>query len=324
MEAEKLLQQTSTANRHLYHKRLVDAVEAQQEMQQSTSYQEYDAETGLARLRESDGSISYGKAQTNGATGKGESVRLRGNKYDNMPHRKPEPIVPTIPPKFTGGMICFLDTNWLNINPLSNAPVFAAIVDYCVKNQKIYTMNPDSRISTASFGYAGLLPTPGETGVLIPNLVLDQKNIEIIGIDLSQFSEVNQVNSAFFVPLIWTDQRITNQEFKGLKKIAKNNFLIVCGELRSVNTRIETEEFLIEALLKSSRIKIEEEVEIDFNNESYYTATQNNKLAKSMPSTPAYAPGTANFSGLYQREIVMTNTSGLPGMALIEGSFLQT
>lgn len=89
---EKLLRSQSTANRHLYHKRLVDAVEAQQEMQQSTSYQQYDGETGLARLRSSDGSVVYGQAQTNGAIGKGETIRLRRggvvSGYDAMPRRR--------------------------------------------------------------------------------------------------------------------------------------------------------------------------------------------------------------------------------------------
>ncbi|MBD2489004.1 hypothetical protein [Aulosira sp. FACHB-615] len=87
-----LLRSQSTTNRHLYHKRIVDVVEAQQEMQQSTSYQQHDGETGLARLRSPDGSIIYSQAQTNGTVGKGESIRLRRGGvvagYDAMPRVK--------------------------------------------------------------------------------------------------------------------------------------------------------------------------------------------------------------------------------------------
>ncbi|MEH2148615.1 hypothetical protein [Nostoc sp.] len=92
MEADDILKGRSLLNRHLYQQRIVDAVEAQLEQQQRTTYLGFDAEQGLARLKAADSNISYGSAQTNGAVGLGDNIRLRRggviSGYDAMPHHK--------------------------------------------------------------------------------------------------------------------------------------------------------------------------------------------------------------------------------------------
>jgi hypothetical protein len=94
MEADDILRTRSLINRRLYQQRIADAAEAQLEQSQPTSYLNFDASTGLARLQDVGGNIVYGAAQTNGAIGNGESIRLRRggvfSKYDAMPWRKPE------------------------------------------------------------------------------------------------------------------------------------------------------------------------------------------------------------------------------------------
>ncbi|HYX17296.1 MAG TPA: hypothetical protein VE944_23665 [Nostoc sp.] len=84
-------------NRHLYQQRIADAAEALFRQVMPTAYTGFDAELGLARLKDANGNIFYGAAQTNGAVGKGENIRLRRGgvlaKYDEMPHRTTDAIV---------------------------------------------------------------------------------------------------------------------------------------------------------------------------------------------------------------------------------------
>lgn len=94
MEADDILSHASLVNRHLYRARITDAVEAQSEQATPTTYTGFDAEQGLARLKDSSGNVFYGNAQTNGAVSKGENIRLRRGgviaKYDAMPRYKQE------------------------------------------------------------------------------------------------------------------------------------------------------------------------------------------------------------------------------------------
>ncbi|MBW4677138.1 MAG: hypothetical protein KME52_24975 [Desmonostoc geniculatum HA4340-LM1] len=91
-ESENILRARSLLNRNLYQQKISDAAEAQTELPSPTNYLNFDAESGLARLRDNNGSISYGSAQTNGAVGLGDNIRLRRGGvlagYDAMPRRK--------------------------------------------------------------------------------------------------------------------------------------------------------------------------------------------------------------------------------------------
>ncbi|WP_375491095.1 hypothetical protein [uncultured Nostoc sp.] len=113
MEADEILSSASLVNRHLYQKKITDTAEAQLEQSQPTNYLNFDANTGLARLQDVSGNIIYGAAQTNGALGKGESIRLRRGGvlggYDSMPHHKMQPS-PSNPPSkdFLDAAILFM------------------------------------------------------------------------------------------------------------------------------------------------------------------------------------------------------------------------
>lgn len=98
-EANDILKGRSLVNRHLYQQKIADATEAQSERYEPTAYIEFDAEQGLGKVVDASGNIYYGNAQTNGAVGKGENVRLRRGGviagYDSMPcHKQGTPIVP--------------------------------------------------------------------------------------------------------------------------------------------------------------------------------------------------------------------------------------
>ncbi|MBN3951934.1 MAG: hypothetical protein HWQ38_37910 [Nostoc sp. NMS7] len=99
-EADDILKQRSHLNRHLYQQKITDAAEALGEQTLPTAYTGFDAESGLARLQDSNGSVFYGDAQTNGAIATGENIRLRRGgvfaKYDAMPRRKPEVNIETM------------------------------------------------------------------------------------------------------------------------------------------------------------------------------------------------------------------------------------
>ncbi|BBD69533.1 hypothetical protein NIES4072_31340 [Nostoc commune NIES-4072] len=100
MEADEILRGRSLVNRHLYQKRIADLAEAQSEQYEPTTYTAFDTELGLGRLQDTFGNISYGNAQTNGAVGKGETIRLRRGGvlagYDAMPRRKSEESIKPI------------------------------------------------------------------------------------------------------------------------------------------------------------------------------------------------------------------------------------
>lgn len=85
-----MLQARSLLNRNLYHSKIAD--EAQSDLTLPTKYLDFNSDIGLARLQNSNGDIFYGQAQTNGAVGKGDNIRLRRGmglqKYDSMPHLK--------------------------------------------------------------------------------------------------------------------------------------------------------------------------------------------------------------------------------------------
>lgn len=93
-EAEELLQARSHINRATYQQKIVDAAQAQEEQSSSTQYAGFDSETGLARLRDANGNIIYGNAQTNGAIALGDNIRLRRGGvvagYDAMPRTRTE------------------------------------------------------------------------------------------------------------------------------------------------------------------------------------------------------------------------------------------
>ncbi|HYW20249.1 MAG TPA: hypothetical protein VE956_13255 [Nodularia sp. (in: cyanobacteria)] len=88
-EADDILRGQQHLNRHLYQQRIADAAEAQSEKASPTTNTGFDTEQGLARLKDGNGNIFYGAAQTNGAVGKGENIRLRRGGviagYDAMP-----------------------------------------------------------------------------------------------------------------------------------------------------------------------------------------------------------------------------------------------
>lgn len=97
-EADEILRGRSLVNRHLYQQRVADVASAASEQSSPTIYTKFDAELGLGRLQDNNGNISYGNAQTNGAVGKGENIRLRRGgalaKYDAMPTRKQQQNLP--------------------------------------------------------------------------------------------------------------------------------------------------------------------------------------------------------------------------------------
>ena len=85
---EAMLMGRSQINRQIRDQKIINASD-EAELQQSTAYIDFDSATGLARLRDTNGNIFYGKAQTNGAISKGENIRLRRgrliNSYDKTP-----------------------------------------------------------------------------------------------------------------------------------------------------------------------------------------------------------------------------------------------
>ncbi|MBN3875243.1 hypothetical protein [Nostoc sp. JL23] len=91
-EADDILKGRSLVNRHLYQQRIADTAEAQI---LPTAYIGFDAELGLAKLKDGNGNISYGSAQTNGAVGLGENIRVRRggviSGYDSMPRVRQKP-----------------------------------------------------------------------------------------------------------------------------------------------------------------------------------------------------------------------------------------
>ncbi|WP_445634569.1 hypothetical protein NSTC745_06390 [Nostoc sp. DSM 114161] len=90
--ASEMLRARSLLNRNLYQQKISDAAEELSELPLPTTYQSFDAQQGLARLKDITSNISYGAAQTNGAVGKSENIRLRRGgilaRYDAMPRRK--------------------------------------------------------------------------------------------------------------------------------------------------------------------------------------------------------------------------------------------
>ncbi|MEH1828267.1 MAG: hypothetical protein V7L22_23520 [Nostoc sp.] len=118
-EASEILKGRSLVNRHLFQKKTTDTAEAISEQSSPTIYTNFDAELGLGRLRDSNGNISYGNPQTNGAIALGENIRLRRggvlNKYDAMPSRKLQPIT-NITSNETFSFVALLSTGYLNNN----------------------------------------------------------------------------------------------------------------------------------------------------------------------------------------------------------------
>jgi hypothetical protein len=100
MEPEEILARQALINRMGYRQRIIDTGEAQEEASKATAYTGYDPATGMARLQDSSGDISYGKAQTNGAVGIGDNIRSRRGGvllgFDSMPHVPKKSTEPNI------------------------------------------------------------------------------------------------------------------------------------------------------------------------------------------------------------------------------------
>ncbi|MEH2393690.1 MAG: hypothetical protein V7K21_19185 [Nostoc sp.] len=119
-EASDILKARSLVNRHLYQQKISDVAEAWSEQSSPTIYTGFDVELGLGRLQDDNGNIFYGSAQTNGAVGLGENIRLRRGgvlaKYDAMPRKKIE----------------------LNVEPIINKPYRVKTLFYLYNSDGIH------------------------------------------------------------------------------------------------------------------------------------------------------------------------------------------
>lgn len=83
------LQSQSHINHVAYQQKIIAAAEISEEKQQTTKYLGFDAEIGVGKLKDTNGSIIYAIAQTNGAIAIGDTIRLRRggvlSGYDAMP-----------------------------------------------------------------------------------------------------------------------------------------------------------------------------------------------------------------------------------------------
>ncbi|MEH1808507.1 hypothetical protein [Nostoc sp.] len=143
MEADDILKGRSLVNRQIYQQKIADTAEARSEQQQPTTYIGFDAEQGLARLQDSSGSISYGSAQTNGAVGIGDNIRLRRGGvlavYDAMPSRKTNSTMPTKKAiSIVFGVLVTVEYNYNyppkdeEIDSLNPLDYFTLSTDFCI------------------------------------------------------------------------------------------------------------------------------------------------------------------------------------------------
>ncbi len=241
MEADEILRWLTQLNRNLYQKKIADVAEAQSEQQQPTFYTGFDNQTGFARLTSSDGKKSYGKSQTNGAVGVGDSIRSRGDFYDSSPHRKLEsPSVDINKTTPNTGLVIFRDINWLDIVSETNQEVFYKLIKYFLNKNTVYTIGADPRIYINPVYF----PTDSETGTVfgilsfdgrrIPTNIsqtLEEKNIKVKTINLKEKNSYLKVKSCFVLPLFNTsDYEFTGIEKNNLKQIAQRQGLIIISE----------------------------------------------------------------------------------------------
>lgn len=91
MNEEDILQSRSLLNRYLAQQKITNTAETLEEQQQPTIYAGYSE--GFGKLENFSGSKSYSKSITNGAIALGDSVRVRGNKFDLMSRIKQIPQI---------------------------------------------------------------------------------------------------------------------------------------------------------------------------------------------------------------------------------------
>jgi hypothetical protein len=240
-EANEILKGRSHLNRNLYQQKIRDAAEVQSEQQQPTFYTGLDSATGKGQLQSIDGKKIYGKSQTNGAVGKGDSIRLRGDFYDNLPRRKQEnPVVNTNKITPNTGLVIFRDVNWLDIPDENNKKFFYQIIKFFLNKNTIYTIGADSRIYILPI----FVPPISEAGTIygvssfeghrIPiniSEIIEEKKIKIEIIDLKQKNSYLKVKSCFILPLFNTsDYEFTGIEVQNLHKIAQRQGLVIISE----------------------------------------------------------------------------------------------
>ena len=93
MESEEsVLQKMASLNRQSYQLKALDKADSEDEQQHGAEIASYSSSNGLMQLTDATGSSFYASSLTNGATGKGETVRLRRGgaspTYDSMPFVK--------------------------------------------------------------------------------------------------------------------------------------------------------------------------------------------------------------------------------------------
>jgi hypothetical protein len=232
----ELLKVRSLLNRHLYQQRIADAAEVLSEQQQPTFYTGFDSDTGKGRLQSIDGKITYGKSQTNGAIGSGDSVRLRGDFYDNLPRRKQENLVINNNRiNLNTGLVIFRDCNWLDIPNENNKKTFYQIIKYFSKNNTIYTIGADPRIyvntGVSPSTIYGVSSFGGHRIPINISEIIEEKEIKIEIIDLNQQNSYKKVKGCFILPLFNTSEYDFNgAEIANLKKIAQLQGLIILSE----------------------------------------------------------------------------------------------
>jgi hypothetical protein len=241
MEADDILSSASKLNRNLYQQKIADTAEARQEQQQPTFYTDFDSATGKGRLQSIDGKKIYGKPQTNGAVGKGDSIRLRGNFYDNLPrHKQENPVISANKITPNTGLVIFRDINWLGIPNENNKKFFYQIIKFFLNNKTIYTIGADSKIYILPidilpfYKKGDIFGVSSFEGHRIPiniSEIIEEKKIKVEIINLKQKNSYLKVKSCFVLPLFNTsDYDFTRIEIANLQKIAQQQGLIILSE----------------------------------------------------------------------------------------------
>jgi hypothetical protein len=100
---EQMLKSRSQTNRRVFQGKAAEASIHEAEQHTAIVYTGYDAATGMAKLTDTKGNISYAAPITNGAIAKGEPIRARHGSlmtWDAMPHmprQKPKAKIRAIP-----------------------------------------------------------------------------------------------------------------------------------------------------------------------------------------------------------------------------------
>jgi hypothetical protein len=321
LSAGDILRGRSQLNRHLYQKRITGVAETQQEQQQPTNYLNFDATTGLARLQSPDGNIVYGSAQTNGAIGQGDTIRLRRGgvlaKYDEMPYVKKISTPNQQPPKLSKGFLFFLDKDILNISYLidesENIKTFEGIFKYFAgSKKKVYTLKYDSRFIPST----GLIQQDGRPPSSVLSSVVSNLNLEIIEIDLSvtskietflylQLPSLNGDNTGGDFSRLFTKTEKTN-----LLKIASSKGLIAVGECANWENY---NNYLLNVLNLNNRIKVTS----PFGERGFYLNSNKSIIKNYIGENRLFYDATSIFQGARNSEVVMT-AQGQPSMILVK------